>query len=167
MASRTRVLHVEDEATDSDLVNLWLHEAGLDWDVVRVETRDAFVTALESEPFDLVLSDFQLPSFNGHEALRETRRRRPELAFVFFTATLGEERAVEALKAGATDFVAKERPDRLVPALLRAVGNPRNVPPAGAPSRTWRRGRRASGFSSRATPIRCGCSTSRPCASWK
>jgi PAS domain S-box-containing protein len=121
MLSTTRVLHVEDEATDSDLVSLWLHEAGLDWEVVRVETRQAFITALEDGAFDLVLSDFQLPSFNGHEALRETRLRRPELAFVFFTATLGEEYAVEALKAGATDFVAKERPDRLVPALQRAV----------------------------------------------
>jgi two-component system cell cycle sensor histidine kinase/response regulator CckA len=118
----TRLLHVEDEVADSDLVSLWLHEAGLDWDVVRVDTREGFVNALEHEPFDLVLSDFQLPAFNGHDALRETRLRRPELAFVFFTATLGEERAVDALKAGATDFVAKERPERLVPALTRAVG---------------------------------------------
>jgi two-component system cell cycle sensor histidine kinase/response regulator CckA len=119
---KTRLLHVEDEPTDSDLVSLWLHEAGLDWDVVRVDTRESFLIALEEGTFDLVLSDFQLPSFNGHDALRETRRRRPELAFVFFTATLGEERAVDALKAGATDFVAKERPDRLVPALTRAIG---------------------------------------------
>src|SRR4051812_187214 len=100
----TRLLHVEDEVADSDLVSLWLHEAGLEWDVVRVDTREAFVNALEHEPFDLVLSDFQLPAFNGHDALRETRLRRPELGFVFFTATLGEERAVDALKAGATDF---------------------------------------------------------------
>jgi two-component system cell cycle sensor histidine kinase/response regulator CckA len=121
MSAITRVLHVEDQVTDSDLVSVWLREAGLDWEVVRVDTRDAFVSALESDEFDIVLSDFQLPAFNGHEALTETRARRPDLAFVFFTATLGEERAVEALKAGATDFVAKERPDRLVPALLRAV----------------------------------------------
>jgi PAS domain S-box-containing protein len=121
MPGTTRLLHVEDEVTDSDLVNVWLQEAGLEWDVVRVDTREAFVSALENESFDIVLSDFQLPAFNGLEALKETRARRPELAFVFFTATLGEERAVEALKAGATDFVAKERPARLVPALRRAV----------------------------------------------
>ncbi len=121
MPAITRVLHLEDQIPDSDLVSVWLLEAGLDWEVVRVDTRDAFVSALESDEFDIVLSDFQLPAFNGHEALTETRARRPDLAFVFFTATLGEERAVEALKAGATDFVAKERPDRLVPALLRAV----------------------------------------------
>src|SRR6185503_4701726 len=121
MPATTRVLHVEDEVTDSDLVSVWLQEAGLDWEVVRVDTREAFVRAIESGTFDIVLSDFQLPAFNGLEALKETRARRPELAFVFFTATLGEERAVDALKAGATDFVAKERPARLVPALRRAV----------------------------------------------
>jgi PAS domain S-box-containing protein len=121
MPARTRLLHVEDEVTDSDLVGVWLQEAGLNWEVVRVDTREAFVKALESEPFDIILSDFQLPAFNGLEALKEARARRPDLAFVFFTATLGEERAVDALKAGATDFVAKERPARLVPALCRAV----------------------------------------------
>ena len=121
MPATTRLLHVEDQATDSDLVSVWLQEAGLEWEVVRVDTREAFVNALESQAFDIVLSDVQLPAFNGLEALRETRARRPDLAFVLFTATLGEDRAVDALKAGATDFVAKERPARLVPALLRAV----------------------------------------------
>jgi PAS domain S-box-containing protein len=121
MPARTRLLHVEDQASDSDLVGVWLQEAGLNWEVVRVDTREAFVKALENEAFDIILSDFQLPAFNGLEALKETRARRPDLAFVLFTATLGEERAVDALKAGATDFVAKERPARLVPALCRAV----------------------------------------------
>src|SRR5205809_2986662 len=121
MATSVRILHLEDNPTDSELVGLALREAELSWDIVRVETRESFVTALEKGGFDLIVSDYRLPAFDGLEALREARARRPELAFVFFTATLGEERAVEALKAGATDFVAKERPDRLVPALLRAV----------------------------------------------
>ncbi|HXB53988.1 MAG TPA: response regulator [Vicinamibacteria bacterium] len=121
MGTKSRLLHLEDNPTDSELVGLALREAGLDWDVVRVESRDAFVAALEQGGFNAVVSDYSLPSFNGLEALRETRKRRPELAFLFFTGTLGEERAVEALKAGATDFVAKERRDRLAPALQRAV----------------------------------------------
>src|SRR5260370_21852348 len=120
MAS-VRILHVEDNPMDSELVGLALREAGLPWEIVRVETRDAFVAALEQGGFDIVLSDYRLPTYDGLEALRETRTRRPELAFVFFTATLGEERAVEALKAGATDFVAKGNRDRLVPPLQRAV----------------------------------------------
>jgi two-component system, cell cycle sensor histidine kinase and response regulator CckA len=119
--TKTRILHVEDEPLDSELVGLWLTEAGMDSDIVRVESRDAFVSALTQGGFDIVISDYGLPSFDGLEALRETRRRRPDLAFVFFTATLGEERAVEAPKAGATDFVAKGRPDRLPPAVRRAL----------------------------------------------
>ena len=121
MGTKVRLLHLEDNPTDSELVELALREAGMDWDVVRVESRDAFVAALEQGGFSMVVSDYSLPSFNGLEALRETRMRRPEVAFLFFTGTLGEERAVEALKAGATDFIAKERRDRLAPALQRAV----------------------------------------------
>src|SRR6266568_2028949 len=121
MAASVRILHLEDNPTDSELVGLALREAGLSWDVVRVETRESFVAALEKGGFDLIVSDYRLPTFDGLEALRETRTRRPELAFVFFTATLGEERAVEALKAGATDFVAKGNRERLPPALQRAV----------------------------------------------
>src|SRR6266481_4440143 len=120
MATSVRILHLEDNPTDSELVGLALREAGLSWDVVRVETRESFVAALEKGGFDLIVSDYRLPAFDGLEALRETRTRRPELAFVFFTATLGEERAVEALKAGATDFVAKGNRDRLAPALQLA-----------------------------------------------
>ncbi len=121
MVTSVRILHLEDNPTDSELVGLALREAGLSWDIVRVETRESFVAALEKGGFDLIVSDYRLPTFDGLEALRETRTRRPELAFVFFTATLGEERAVEALKAGATDFVAKGNRDRLAPALQRAV----------------------------------------------
>jgi two-component system cell cycle sensor histidine kinase/response regulator CckA len=121
MAAKVQVLHLEDNPTDSELVELALREAGMDWDVVRVESREAFVSALEEGRYNIIVSDYSLPSFNGLQALREAKARRPELAFLFFTATLGEERAVEALKAGATDFVAKERRDRLAPALLRAV----------------------------------------------
>jgi two-component system cell cycle sensor histidine kinase/response regulator CckA len=121
MGTRVRLLHLEDNPIDSELVELALREADMDWDVVRVESRDAFVAALEQGGFSMVVSDYSLPSFNGLEALRETRMRKPDVAFLFFTGTLGEERAVEALKAGATDFVAKERRERLAPALQRAV----------------------------------------------
>src|SRR5260370_34675299 len=115
MAS-VRILHVEDNPMDSELVGLALREAGLPWEIVRVETRDAFVAALEQGGFDIVLSDYRLPTYDGLEALRETRTRRPELAFVFFTATLGADRSVEALQAGPTDFVPKRHRERPAPA---------------------------------------------------
>ncbi len=121
MGTRTRVLHLEDEPNDSQLLGLWLRQAGLDWDVVRVESRATFVDALDNGSFDIIVSDYRLPAFDGLEALREARARRPDLAFVFFTGSLGEERAVEALRAGATDFILKGAAGRVVPALRRAV----------------------------------------------
>jgi two-component system cell cycle sensor histidine kinase/response regulator CckA len=121
MGAKVRLLHLEDNPADSELLQLALRQSSLDWDVVKVDSRDAFVAELEKGGFHIVVSDYSLPSFNGLEALRETRRLSPELAFLLFTGSLGEERAVEALRAGATDFVSKERWDRLGPALQRAV----------------------------------------------
>jgi PAS domain S-box-containing protein len=121
MGARVCVLHLEDEPTDAELLALALREGGVNWDVHWVDSRPAFLAALDKGGFDIVVSDYSLPSFDGMEALREVRKRTPEMAFVFFTATLGEERAVAALKAGATDFVPKGRSDRLAPALERAV----------------------------------------------
>ena len=122
MGQEIRILHLEDEAVDSELMTLMLQEAGLEASVRRVDTRDAFLAALESDDFDLIVSDFSLPAYNGLGALAEARQRRPGLAFVFFSGTLGEERAVQALKAGATDFVVKGVANsRLVPAVRRAL----------------------------------------------
>ena len=118
---RTRLLHIEDESTDAELVELWLREAGVDWDVVHAQSRGEMTAALHRGGIDIIISDYRLPSFDGIEALRLAKEQRPEVPFVFFTGSLGEERAVEALKAGATDFIVKSRPDRLVPALQRAL----------------------------------------------
>ena len=120
MERRTRILHVEDEPRDSELLELALRQGGLDWDVCRVDTREAMIAALETDDVALIVSDNALPSFTGFEALREAQARRPDLAFVFYTGTLGEERTVEAVRAGASDVILKEAPGRLVPALLRA-----------------------------------------------
>src|SRR5260221_12370101 len=98
MEAKVRLLHLEDNPTDSELVELALREAGMDWDLVRVESRDAFVAALEEGGFHLVVSDYSLPSFNGLDAFRETRNRRPDLASPFFTGTLGENLPAEPLR---------------------------------------------------------------------
>src|SRR5687767_14030830 len=110
-----RVLHVEDEPWDSELLERSLRESGLDWEVRRVDTREAFLAALEEEEFALIVSDNSLPSFSGIEALREAQARRPDLPFVFYTGTLGDERTVEAVKAGASEVVVKGSPAKLVP----------------------------------------------------
>ncbi|MGH2709550.1 MAG: diguanylate cyclase domain-containing protein, partial [Actinomycetota bacterium] len=87
----------------------------------RVETRVALVQALEREGWDLILSDFSSPAFDGLAALRLARKQRPEVPFIFVSGTLGEEAAIGALKYGATDYVLKSRLSKLAPAVVQAL----------------------------------------------
>lgn len=112
---------MEDSSADAELIDRLLKAAGLDCDVLRVETRSEFEAALKSQEFDLILSDYKLPGFDGHAALALSRSLRPKVPFLFVSGTIGEERAVESLKEGATDFVLKDSFARLAPAVLRAL----------------------------------------------
>jgi PAS domain S-box-containing protein len=86
-----------------------------------VETEAEFIAALERAPFDLILADYTLPSFDGLSALRIVRERWPLVPFIFVSGTLDEEVAIEALKVGATDYVFKTRLSRMVPSVERAL----------------------------------------------
>ncbi len=116
-----RVLMVEDSEDDALLVTLELRRQGYAPELHRVQTREELAAALR-EPWDVVISDYALPRFDGLEALRMVREAGSgELAFVLVSGTIGEERAVEALKAGAGDFVTKQNLSRLVPAIEREM----------------------------------------------
>jgi signal transduction histidine kinase len=115
-----RLLMVEDSADDALLVTLELRRGGYAPEVRRVESAEALSAALE-ERWDVVVSDYALPGFDGLEALRLVRQRAPDLPFVLVSGTIGEERAVEALKSGAGDFVGKQNLSRLVPAIEREL----------------------------------------------
>ena len=117
---RVRILHLEDDDMDAELIEATLG-AGLDCEVRRVVTRAEFTEALEAGGFDAILADYALPSFSGPAALEAARARRPELPFIFLSGTLGDERAVDTLKAGATDYVLKDHLSRLVPVVRRAL----------------------------------------------
>ena len=117
---RVRILHLEDDDMDAELIEATLG-AGLDCEVRRVITRAEFAEALESGGFDVILADYALPAFSGPAALAAARARRPELPFIFLSGTLGDERAVDTLKAGATDYVLKDHLSRLVPVVRRAL----------------------------------------------
>ncbi len=116
-----RILNLEDDPRDTELVHATLIEGGVACEILRVHSRADFVAALESGDVDLVLADYSLPSFDGLSALKVAQEIRPEVPFVLVSGTLGEERAIEALKSGATDYVLKQRLGRLVPAVRRAV----------------------------------------------
>lgn len=121
MTQRLRILHLEDDPMDAELVLMALTAEGLDCEVQVVSRRDEFYTALERGGMDLILADFALPAFDGMTALAMVRQKLPDLPFVFVSGKLGEEAAIESLKSGATDYVLKSRLSRLVPAVQRAL----------------------------------------------
>jgi two-component system cell cycle sensor histidine kinase/response regulator CckA len=116
-----RILHLEDDPDFSELVRSLLQKERISAQVIAVANRAQFEAALAKEAFDVVLADFSLPGYTGIEALRFFRQRCRETPFVLISGTIGEAAAVESLRAGATDYVLKQWPERLVPALRRAI----------------------------------------------
>ena len=119
--SPLRILLLEDNSEDAELIRELL-EADLGvCEMTRVQTRAEFVAALENGDIDLILADYQLPSFDGLSALKLALSARPDLPFIFVSGTLGEEVAIEALKIGALDYVLKTGLSKLVPSVRRAL----------------------------------------------
>ena len=121
MEHKLRILNLEDNQDDFELMRDRLLRDDIKCELVRVETKEAFVAALSRGGFDLILSDYLLPSFDGLSALKIVRKQSPEVPFIFVSGAIGEEVAVEALKKGATDYVLKDRLSRLVPVINRAL----------------------------------------------
>ncbi|WP_257456878.1 sensor histidine kinase [Archangium lipolyticum] len=118
---RLSLLLVEDSALDAELIAARLEEGGLLFELLRVDSAESFNAALAEHRFDLILSDYKIPGFDGLSALDTCHRTCPEVPFLFVSGALGEERAIELLKRGATDYVLKDRLDRLVPSIERAL----------------------------------------------
>ena len=121
MKSKLRILHLEDNPEDVELIRETIAAQGIDAGIKDVETRTDFMNALEKEEYDLILADYTLPSFDGLSALAIARAKFPLLPFIFVTGTMGEVKAVETLKQGATDYVLKTHLTRLVTSIMRAL----------------------------------------------
>jgi PAS domain S-box-containing protein len=115
-----RILSLEDDPNDADLIREQLEAENIASKVTRVETEAAFRAALEQAEVDIILADYSLPSFDGITALKVAMKMLPDVPFIFVSGTLGEEVAIEALKIGATDYILKTRLARLAPSVLRA-----------------------------------------------
>jgi signal transduction histidine kinase len=115
------VLIVEDSEEDADLIVLELKRGGFEPIYRRVDNAEAMDKALDEREWDLVLSDFSMPDFSVTEALSMIQTRGLDVPFVIVSATIGEEAAVEAMKAGAHDYILKHRLGRLVPAINREL----------------------------------------------
>ena len=118
-----RILHLEDTDSDQMLVRETLLSELPGVEIEVVSSRETFENALHKKRFDLIISDFSLPSFDGVTALSIAKKMRPELPFIFFSGTIGEETAVDSLRSGAWDYVLKQRPARLMPAIRRAIAD--------------------------------------------
>lgn len=116
-----QILHLEDNPLDAELIHGSLLSEWPDCGIIRVDNRADFVAALDQAEYDLILSDFSMPTFDGLTALNITRRVNKTVPFIFLSGSIGEDYAVAALQQGATDYVLKDRQVRLIPAIRRAL----------------------------------------------
>jgi len=121
MNQTIRVLLVEDSETDSLLLLRQLQKSGYQPVSKRVDSAPAMLAALEKEHWDIVISDFVVPGFSGLDALELMRSKGLELPFIIVSGQIGEDIAVQAMKAGAHDYLMKDKLARLVPAVEREL----------------------------------------------
>jgi len=115
------ILHLEDNSRDVDLVAGWLEDEGINCEIRSVQTEAEFGAALAAGDLDLIISDFTLPTFDGLKALGIARERLPDVPFILFSGSIGEEFAIDCLKQGAVDYVLKQRPKRLIAAIRQGL----------------------------------------------
>ena len=116
-----RILYLEDEPKDAELVQMSLEAEGIFCELTRAETQADFLRFLQQGRVELILADYALPCFDGISALRIAQETCPEVPFIFVSGCMGEELAIEALKQGATDYVFKTRLSRIAPCVRRAL----------------------------------------------
>ena len=121
MSRPIRILHLEDNKNDAELVKETLLLNDINCEIIHVENRADFERELTKDDLNIILADYNLPSFDGLEALALAKEKKPAVPFIFISGVLGEELAIETLKRGATDYVIKSRLERLAPAIGRAL----------------------------------------------
>ena len=116
-----RLLMIEDNPDDEALVLRAIRKGGFNVEHVRVDTSEDLLKELRNKDWDIVLSDYQMPEFNGLAALKIVKDRNQDLPFIIVSGTIGEEVAVEAMRNGAQDYLMKDNLARLVPAIRREL----------------------------------------------
>ncbi len=118
---KLKILHLEDLPTDAELINRTLKRSDLVYDLLLVDNKVDYVRALSEFNPDIILSDHSLPSFNSFEALKLLKESKLNIPFILITATISEEFAVDVMKAGAADYILKDRTQRLPNAITNAL----------------------------------------------
>lgn len=124
--SPLQLLLIEDSSADVELIEYELRRSGQSFASRRVSSEPELLAALGAQVPDLVISDYSMPGYAGSAALATVRQLHPDVPFIFVSGTIGEERAIEALRSGATDYVLKDRLSRLLPAIDRALAEVRD-----------------------------------------
>jgi two-component system sensor histidine kinase UhpB len=121
MTQSLKILHLEDLPSDADMVMRELKKAGITGEIFLADNKEDFIKALIEFSPDIILSDHSLPSFNSHEALKIVKEMGIEIPFILITATVSEEYAVNIIKEGASDYILKDRLQRLPNAIVAAL----------------------------------------------
>lgn len=121
MGKKIKILHLEDSTNDSELIHSLIEVGKINHDYFLTDNENDFINILETNDIDIILSDYQLPDYNGNSALKLAREKYPHMPFIFVSGTMGEDRAINAMLNGATDYVLKSKLERLVPAINRAM----------------------------------------------
>ncbi|MBL4705175.1 MAG: PAS domain S-box protein, partial [Flavobacteriales bacterium] len=116
-----KILHLEDDPMDVEMVSDIIESGGVDVDIDTVSSKKDFIEKLVNEDYALIISDFTLPDFDGMSALRVTKEKKPRTPFILLTGTIGEERAVDSIKLGAEDYVLKSNTSSLLTSVKRAL----------------------------------------------
>ncbi len=121
MNKKKGILHLEDSLKDSELIRTLIERGEIIHEYFLVDKKEDFVNILETENIEVILSDLSLPDYDGYEALQFAREKYFHIPFIFVSGTIGEDAAINALLNGATDYVLKNKLERLVPAIKRAI----------------------------------------------
>ena len=123
MNDKIGILHLEDSFKDSEIINAKIESAKIEYNYFLADCEKDFLNFLETENIHLILSDYNLPDYNGNEALRVAREKYPHIPFIFVSGKIMEGVAIEKMLNGATDYVFKNNLERLVPAIRRALND--------------------------------------------
>jgi len=126
MPKLLRVLIIEDSEDDMFFTVQELARGGFDPEYECVETLSSLDSALDRQVWDVIISDHSLPGFTSFQALELIKRRQCDTPFIIVSGVIGEETAVKAMKAGASDYVMKSALGRLVPSIERELGEASN-----------------------------------------
>jgi len=121
MNEKIRILHLEDSFNDSELIRSLIESGGIGFDYFLADNEKDYLNILEKENIDLILADYSLPDYNGNEALRVAKEKYSQIPFIFVSGAIGEDSAIKTVLNGARDYVLKNKLERLVPAIKRAL----------------------------------------------